>query len=82
MLIPGIVDKEFHPNGSAASFVAAIIDDPNDGETKLVIMFEELGHIAVLSLDRLIDSEDISVKNNSHHADRHEDLLRDLLWED
>jgi hypothetical protein len=45
-------------------------------------MFEELGHIAVLSLDRLIDSEDISVKNNSHHADRHEELLRDLLWED
>jgi hypothetical protein len=77
-----IIAKDFHANGSGEPFVVAIVDDPSDGDTKLVIMFEELGHIAVLSLDRLIDSEDISVKNNSHHADRHEDLLRDLLWED
>jgi hypothetical protein len=83
MLRPSIVDKSFHANGAAASFVASIIDDPNDGETKLVIMFEEEGHIAVLSLDRIIDEEDISAKHNSHHhADKHEDALRELLWED
>jgi hypothetical protein len=46
-------------------------------------MFEEEGHIAVLSLDRIIDEEDISAKHNAHHhADKHEDALRDLLWED
>jgi hypothetical protein len=83
MLRPSIIDKSFHSNGAAASFVASIIDDPNDGETKLVIMFEEEGHIAVLSLDRIIDEEDISAKHNAHHhADKHEDALRDLLWED
>lgn len=83
MLRPSIVDKSFHQNGSAAPFVASIIDDPNDGETKLVIMFEEEGHIAVLSLDRLIDEEDISAKHNSHHhADKHEEQLRELLWEE
>jgi hypothetical protein len=83
MLRPSIVDKSFHANGSAASFIAAIIDDPNDGETKLVIMFEEEGHVAVLSLDRIIDEEDISAKQNSHHhADKHEDSLRQLLWEE
>jgi hypothetical protein len=83
MLKPSIIDKSFHSNGAAASFVASIIDDPNDGETKLVIMFEEEGHIAVLSLDRIIDEEDISAKQNAHHhADKHEDALRELLWED
>lgn len=79
----GIVDREYHPNGSAAPFVAAIVDDAADGETKLVIMFEEPGHIAVISLDRLIEEEDISMKTNSHHhADRLEQQLRDLIWED
>jgi hypothetical protein len=83
MLRPSIVDKSYHSNGSAAPFVAAIIDDPSDGETKLVIMFEEEGHIAVLSLDSIIDEEDISAKKNSHHhADRQEDSLRELIWED
>ena len=83
MLRPSIVDKSYHSNGAASSFVAAIIDDPNDGETKLVIMFEEEGCVAVLSLDTLIDEEDISAKSNSHHyADKHEDSLRELLWED
>jgi hypothetical protein len=83
MLRPSIVDKSFHQNGSATPFVTAIIDDPNDGETKLVVMFEEEGCVAVLSLDRLIDEEDISAKHNAHHhADKHEDELRELLWED
>lgn len=83
MLRPSIVDKSYHSNGSAAPFVAAIVDDPNDGETKLVIMFEEEGHIAVLSLDSIIDEEDISAKKNSHHhADKHEEDLRALLWEE
>lgn len=78
----GVVDKAYHLNGSAASFIAAIVDDPKDGETKLVIMFDEPGHVAVLSLDRLIEEEDISVKSNSHHnTDRIEDKLRDLLWD-
>jgi hypothetical protein len=83
MLRPSIVDKSYHSNGGAAPFVASIIDDPNDGETKLVIMFEEEGHVAVLSLDRIIDEEDISAKHNAHHhADKHEDTLRELLWEE
>ena len=78
----GILDKQYHSNGSSVPFVAAIVDDPNDGETKLVIMFEEPGHVAVLSLDRLIDEEDISAKHNQHHSERIEERLRDLLWED
>jgi len=78
-----IVDKSLHANGAAQPFVAAIIDDPNDGETKLVVMFEEEGCIAVLSLDSIIDEEDISAKRNSHHhADKHEEELRSLLWEE
>jgi hypothetical protein len=78
-----IVDKSLHTNGAAQPFVAAIIDDPNDGETKLVVMFEEEGCVAVLSLDSIIDEEDISAKRNSHHhTDKNEEELRSLLWED
>jgi len=81
MLKPVILDIDAHPNGKAAPFTAAIVDDPNDGETKLVVMFEEEGHIAVLSLDRLIDEEDISAKSHTNHADKLEELLRALAEE-
>jgi hypothetical protein len=77
------MDKAYHSNGSSAPFVVSIIDDPKDGETKLVIMFDEPGHTAVLSLDRLIDEEDITAKHHSHNnAEKFEDKLRDLLWDE
>lgn len=76
-----IVEKVYHPNGSSAPFVVAIVDDPADGDTKLVIMFEDMDCTAVLSLDRLIESEDISTKN-SYNADKYEFALRDELWND
>ena len=81
MLKLEILDRQFHQNNGSVPFVASIIDDPNDGDTKLVIMFEDTGYTAVLSLNRLIDEEDISAKNNQHNAARIEESLRDLLWE-
>jgi hypothetical protein len=78
----GVIDRAFHSNGSSKPFVVAIVDDASDGQTKLVIMFDEPGQCAVLSLDRLIEEEDISVKSNSpRDAERYEDELRNLLWE-
>lgn len=76
-----IVSKEYHPNGSANPFVVAIVDSPEDGDTKLVIMFEEEDNVAVLSLDYLVRDEDISVKYNGHHGERYEKLREDL-WDD
>ena len=76
-----IVEKVYHPNGSCAPFVVAIVDDPADGDTKLVVMFEETDCTAVFSLDRLIENEDISNKN-SYHAEKYEFSLRDELWND
>lgn len=81
MLKPVILDIDTHPNGKAAPFTVAIVDDPNDGETKLVVMFEQVGHIAVFSLDRLIDEEDISANNHANHADKLEEMLRALAAE-
>lgn len=75
-----IVQKDLHHNGSAAPFVVAIVDDPNGGDTKLIIMFDERDFVAVLSLDSLIQEEDISSKN-SYHGDRYE-KLRNALWDD
>jgi hypothetical protein len=61
-------------------FRVALVDDPNDGDTKLVIMFEAEGHTAVLSLDKLIQSEDISFGSNSYRGDRYEEVLREELF--
>lgn len=75
-----IVQSSFHGNGRAAPFYAAIIDDPHDGDTKLVIMFDEPDYTAVLSLDVLLENEDISAKLHGFHGERYDDALRDALW--
>lgn len=78
MINLGIVDKALHKNASGVPFVAAVIDDAEDGDTKLVIMFEEEGHTAVLSLDKLIEEEDIAT--TTAHAGEIEEQLREELW--
>ena len=76
-----ITDMDFHRNGVAGMpFQVALVDDPNDGDTKLVIMFEQEGHTAVLSLDQLIQNEDIAFGSNSYRGDRYEAVLRPLMW--
>lgn len=75
-----IVSKDYHSNGSASPFMAAIVDDPSDGDTKLVIMFGEADCVAVFSLDYLIRDEDISAKFNGHQGDKYE-KLREFLWD-
>lgn len=76
-----IVGMDFHRNGVAGMpFQVALVDDPTQGDTKLVIMFEEEGHTAVLSLDKLIQNEDISFGSNSWRGDQYEEALRPLMW--
>jgi len=75
-----IVSKDYHHNGSGAPFVVAIVDDPADGDTKLVIMFDEPDCTAVFSLDLLIEEEDISARGNGYDGSRYE-KLRDDLWD-
>lgn len=73
-----IVDKYYHSNGQCAPFIVAIVDDPANNDTKLVIMFDEEEFTAVLSLDTLIESEDVA--EASHRADKYEAVLRKHLW--
>jgi hypothetical protein len=76
-----ILDLDFHRNGVAGMpFQVAIVDDMTEGDTKLVIMFEQSGYTAVLSLDKLIQSEDIRFGSNSWRGDQYEHQLRPLLW--
>lgn len=75
-----IVQKSFHSNGRAAPFYAVIIDDPDGGDTKLVIMFDEQDYTAVLSLDTLVQEEDISSKAHGFAGDRYDDALREAVW--
>lgn len=78
-----IIDADFHRNGVAGlPFRVALVDDPNDGDTKLVIMFEEQYATAVLSLDKLINDEDISFGSNSFRGDKYDDALREELFSD
>lgn len=78
-----IIDADYHRNGvGGAPFKVALVDDPNDGDTKLVIMFEQEGHTAVLSLDKLIQRDDITFGSNSYRGDVYEQELRTELWEE
>lgn len=76
-----IIAKDYHANGSAQPFMAALVDNPADGDIKLVIMFEDSDYVAVMSLDYLARDEDISAKYNGHHGDKYEQL-RSELWDD
>lgn len=78
-----IIDAAHHRNGVAGlPFKVALVDDPNDGDTKLVIMFEEQYATAVLSLDKLINDEDIDFGSNSYRGDKYDDALREELYSD
>jgi len=74
-----ILDSAYHPNGGAVPFVVAIVDDADENDVKLVIMFEDEDYTAVLSLDRLEEDEDISDRSNGWSGRRYE-FLRDILW--
>jgi len=75
-----IVRKDFHGNGRAAPFYAAIVDDMDTGEAMLVIMFDEPDYTAVLSLDALVEDDDISAGRHKSRGDIYDDLLRDQIW--
>lgn len=77
-----IVQSAYHSNGRSAPFVVAIVDDPYEGDTKVVITFGEEGLCAVLSLDVLCQEEDISVEQNGWKADKYDSALREKLWLD
>jgi hypothetical protein len=77
-----IIDLDFHRNGVAGKpFKVALVDDANEGDVKLVIMFEEEGYTAVLSVDKLHEDEDISFGSNSWRGDEYETALRSEMWE-
>lgn len=76
-----IIDLDFHRNGVAGQpFKVALVDDANEGDVKLVIMFEEEGYTAVLSVDKLHEDEDISFGTNSWRGDEYEVALRSEMW--
>ena len=76
-----ILQSSYHTNRAGEPFVVAIVDDAQSDDTKLIIMFEEDGYTAVLSLDQIIDEEDISEKTNAWNITKYEDSLKDILWD-
>lgn len=80
MLPPDILDLQQHKNPKGSPYTVAIVDDPNDGKTKLVIVFEGEGNVAVLALDSLIEEESIAEYANTH-ADKLEEFIRAAVEE-
>jgi len=77
-----ILTADLHRNGvSGLPFYAALVDDANEGDVKLVVMFEDEGYTAVLSLNKLIE-EDVQFGSNSYRGDVYESALRQELWGD
>jgi hypothetical protein len=77
-----VIQSAYHANRGGEPFVVAIVDDAENDDTKLIVMFEDEGYTAVFSLDQIIDEEDISTLTNSWSAVKYEDRLRDELWGD
>ena len=80
MLEPDILDLRGHKNPKGNPYTVAIVDDPNDGKTKLVVMFGGAGDIAVIPLDKLIEEENIDESGNTH-ADTIENFIRNAVAE-
>lgn len=75
-----IVESDYHRNGvGGMGFKVALVDDADEGDTKLVIMFDREYYTAVLSLDKL-KSGDIAFGSNSYRGDRFDDALRGKLF--
>lgn len=75
-----IIAADFHRNGVGGyPFKVALIDDANDGDVKVVVMFESGGHTAVLSVPKLMD-DDVEFGSNSYRGDLYEEALRPELW--
>jgi hypothetical protein len=75
-----ILDSEEFRSSGGEPFTVSIVDVPEQGEVKLVVLFEQEGHCAVLSLDR-ISEDDISIRSHPQGSGLLEDLLRVLLEE-
>ena len=78
MLTPDILDLLQHKNPKGNSYTVSILDDPNDGKTKLIVMFDEPGNIAIIPLDKLIEEESIQEGGNQN-ADALEEYLRSQI---
>lgn len=78
-----IVAQDYHRNGvGGAPFKVALVHDESERDVKLVIMFEQEGHTAVLSLEKLLHHSDIAFGSNSYRGDVYESMLRSKLWKD
>jgi len=78
MLEPDILDLRQNKNPQGNPYTVSIVDDPNDGKTKLIVMFDEPGNIAIIPLDKLIEEESIDESGNAE-ADKLESYLRSVL---
>jgi hypothetical protein len=74
-----ILDSEEHHTPEGVPFVVSIVDDAASGDVKLVVMFEQDGNCAVLSLDRVLE-EDISARSHPQRNRHLEERLREVLW--
>jgi hypothetical protein len=75
-----LLDLVRHPGGKgSAPFAVALVDDPDSGTTRLVVMFEGEAQTAVFDLDALIERDDIEPLGSGVVA-RVDTELRDELW--
>lgn len=73
-----ILDNEAFRSSGGENFTVSIVDVPEQGEVKLVVMFEQEGCCAVFSLDKIAE-DDISVRSHPQGSALLENLLRIML---
>ena len=76
-----ILDLERHSTPEGVPFVVAVVDSVADGDIKFVVLFQEPGTCAVLSMDRVIE-EDLSPRSHSQVGSSNlEKSLREMIGE-
>jgi hypothetical protein len=77
--IPSIVSWDRLESAGGPGFLVAVIDDPALGDTKLVVAFDALDAIAVLSLDRLLETESVAAADHPQPSPGYAEILLPLM---
>lgn len=73
-----ILDLERHSTPEGVPFVVVLVDDTSDGDVKLVVLFQESGTCAALSMDKL-QEENLSTRAHPQRSSYLEERLREMI---
>lgn len=75
-----ILDLERHSTPEGVPFVIALVDDVEEGDVKLLVLFQEDKSSAALSMDKL-QEEDLSTRAHPQRSSSLVSRVREMIGE-